>query len=137
MKVEQHQEMETVIRELRDFSRVSLHLVDKIAQIKAKIVEWDNQRENAEMLARQAQNELEGARAEMQIQMNRLPHELAPLRNKILEQERSAAVMFADAQAARQEAQNAREKADALLAQAQRLTGSVAVEEKKEPKKVK
>lgn len=123
MRIEQHREMDGMMKEFREFSKVSLALADKVQAIKSKIVAWDNERENAELLTKKAQQELEGARAELQIQMNRLPHELAPLRNKIMEQERNAASLLAEAQAARQEAQAAKDKAEALLYQAEVSVG--------------
>lgn len=107
--------METV-KELREFSKVCLNVAAWVEGVKAKIMQWDNVRENAEMLARQAQADLEDKQANLQMELQRLPNELAPLRNKIAQQERDANRLMSDAVLKSKEAAVLLEKARALHA---------------------
>lgn len=118
MNLEQIKEMQTTIKELKEFAVVSTKLADKIAHIYSKTVEWHNICENAQLLAKAEKETLEQVKADMMIALNRLPHELAPLKNRIAEQERQASALMTEAMAAKKEAKEQLARANALLEQA-------------------
>lgn len=109
-----HEAMSTTVKELRDWAGFSLKLAEKVEQIRGQIVNWENRRENAESLARQAQLDLETKQAELLMELHRLPNELAPLKNKIAQQERDANRLMSEAMLAKKEAATLLEKAKAV-----------------------
>ena len=110
-----HEEMNTKIKELKDFATACTNLATRIEAIKAKTIQWENRLENAEMLARQAQADLEQKQATLMMELNRLPQELAPLRNKIAQQDKESNNLLTKAMADKKEAA-------ALLAQAKAIS---------------
>lgn len=105
--------LETV-KELREFSKACLNVAAWVESCKAKIMQWENIRENAEMLARQAQHDLDEKRANLQLELQRLPNELAPLRNKIAQEQNDAQRLMGEAVLARKEANALLEKVKAI-----------------------
>lgn len=125
--------LETV-KELKEFSKVCLNVAAWVEGVKAKIMQWENIRENAEMLARQAQADLEAKQAEAMAELHRLPNELAPLRNKIAQQERDANRIMAEATLRLKEAGAVLEQARAKAATSEPVTASeVVAAEKRSP----
>jgi len=134
MEKAMHDEMSTTIKELRDWAGFSLKLAEKVEQIRGQIVAWENRRENAELLARNAQADLEAKQSELLVALQRLPNELAPLKNKIAQQERDAAKLMTEAMLAKKEAASLLEIAKArALPEYLKQPEQPATEEKRGP----
>ena len=113
MEKKTHEEINATIKELKDWATVSLNLAQKVEQIRGAIVNWENRRENAELLAKQAQADLETKQSELLLELHRLPNELAPLRNKIAQQEQDANKIMTEAMLMKKEASSLLELAKA------------------------
>ena len=124
MEKQKYDEMRTTIKELKDFAVVAAKLAGKLESIFSNTVRWQNELENAQLLAQQERASVESIKAETLIALNRLPHELAPLRNKIAEQDRQANTLMTEAMRKNKEAQERLDKASALLSHAEQTTAS-------------